>query len=201
MDEYRTLAREFRAEMDVVKGSRFLALLAPASSMDEAAACLQRARAEFPDASHHCWAWRLRGPGDHFRSNDDGEPGGSAGRPILQQIDGHDVVDLSVIVVRWFGGTKLGVGGLMRAYGGAAGRALDHAPIHTILVTSRVDVHHPYECSGAIQGMLAAWQLEPVSADYGSDVHLVFDIPARDLERFQTEAIDRTAGLATVSVS
>ena len=156
MDEFRTLAREFRAEMDVVKASRFLALLAPASSAEEAAAHLAGARSEFADASHHCWAWRLRGPGDHFRSNDDGEPGGSAGRPILQQVDGHDVVDVSVIVVRWFGGTKLGVGGLMRAYGGAAGRALDQAPIHTILVTSRVELHHPYECSGAIQGMLAA---------------------------------------------
>jgi len=199
MDEFRTLARKFRAEMDPVKGSRFLALLAPVSSAEEAADRLKGARAEFPDASHHCWAWRLRGPGDHFRSSDDGEPGGSAGRPILQQIDGHGVVDVSIIVVRWFGGTKLGVGGLMRAYGGAAGRALDQAPIHTILVTRRVNVVHPYECSGAIQGLLAAWQLEPVSATYGSDVRLAFDIPARDLERFQAEILDRTAALATVS--
>lgn len=198
--EYRTLTRAFRGEIEVIKGSRFLALASPVADEDDAARHLSATRAEFPDASHHCQAWRLRGPGDRFRASDDGEPSGSAGRPVLQQIDGHGVVDVSVIVVRWFGGTKLGVGGLMRAYGGAAGHALDEAPIATVLVKRRVEVHHPYACSGPVQGLLAAWDLEPREAAYGEDVALVFDIPLRDVDRFASEITDCTAGQARVQV-
>lgn len=199
-DEYRSLAAPFRAEVEESKGSRFLALIAPASSEETAAEHLKGVRSEFPDASHHCWAYRLRGPGDHFRFSDDGEPGGSAGRPILQQIDGHGVVDVSIVVVRWFGGTKLGVGGLMRAYGGAAGRALDAAPIETIVIKQRVDVRYPYECSGAVDGMLAVWQVQPIRSEYADEVHAVFEIALRDVERFRDDLRDRTAGRGTTEL-
>ena len=87
---------------------------------------LKEVQLEFSDARHHCWAFLLH-EGERSRSSDDGEPGGSAGRPILAQLVGHELSDLMVVVTRYFGGTKLGVGGLIRAYGGCAGKGLDQA--------------------------------------------------------------------------
>ena len=103
----RTLRRRHRYEAELIKGSRFVATLAPASSEDEAKVLLDQLRDEWPDASHHCWAWRLASPAID-RAGDDGEPSGSAGRPILASLTGREVVDVAIIVTRWFGGTKLG---------------------------------------------------------------------------------------------
>ncbi len=197
-DQYETLAGEGRGELELIKGSRFLARLAPVDNEDEAAAFLERVRAEFKDASHHCWAWRLGHPSPRFRSADDGEPSGSAGRPILAQLEGHDLSDLAVVVVRWFGGTKLGVGGLMRAYGGAAGHALDRAARRTVLIRTRLEVEHPYACEGAVQGLLAARSLVPVDPRYGEHVAFAVEVVERDVEDFTRELADRTAGRARV---
>ncbi|MDR6599542.1 putative YigZ family protein [Achromobacter deleyi] len=102
-----------------IKKSRFAAYAAPVSSVDEA----MRFFAEHSDveATHNCWAYRI---GQEYRFNDDGEPGGTAGRPILQAIEGQDMDRVAVLVVRWYGGIKLGAGGLVRAYGGCAANCL-----------------------------------------------------------------------------
>ncbi|SAI54710.1 IMPACT family member yigZ [Bordetella ansorpii] len=102
-----------------IKKSRFLAVAGPVASIDEAMALF--ARHGDPAATHNCWAYRI---GNEYRSNDDGEPGGTAGRPILQAIDGQGLDRVAVLVVRWFGGVKLGAGGLVRAYGGCAANCL-----------------------------------------------------------------------------
>ncbi|ARP95414.1 IMPACT family protein [Bordetella genomosp. 13] len=102
-----------------IKKSRFLAFAGPAASIDEAMALI--ARHSDPAATHNCWAYRI---GNEYRSNDDGEPGGTAGRPILQAIDGLCLDRVAVLVVRWYGGIKLGAGGLVRAYGGCAANCL-----------------------------------------------------------------------------
>lgn len=102
-----------------VKKSRFLACAAPAASVDEAMALF--ARHGDPAATHNCWAYRI---GNEYRFNDDGEPGGTAGQPILRAIDGQGLDRVAVLVVRWFGGIKLGAGGLVRAYGGCAANCL-----------------------------------------------------------------------------
>jgi len=197
-DEYEVLAGEFRHESPPVKGSRFLAGVAPIGSAAEAEGFIERARSENPHATHHCWAYRTGRPCDHFRSSDDGEPGGSAGRPILAQIEGHGLSDTVCVVTRWFGGTKLGVGGLIRAYGGGAARALDLAPKKTLVVTERLRVTAPYACTGAIQGLLAAHRLAPVSARYGARVELVLDVPRREHSAFEALLRDRTAGRADI---
>ncbi|MDN5842171.1 MAG: IMPACT family protein [Alcaligenaceae bacterium] len=116
-----TLAGRAEYEEDIRK-SRFLALAEPVQSADQAAAFLAANRR--PDATHHCWAWRL---GAAYRFHDDGEPGGTAGRPILQAVEGQDCDRVVVLVVRWFGGVKLGTGGLARAYGGVAAQCLRSA--------------------------------------------------------------------------
>jgi uncharacterized YigZ family protein len=141
---YRTIAEGLRHEPPKTKGSRHIATIAPVATTAAAEAVVARVRDEMPDATHHAFAWRLRagdGPsGLSFRSSDDGEPSGSAGRPILAQIDGRELTDVVVVVTRYFGGTKLGVGGLVRAYGGAAAEALDLAEIVEVVpeVTLRV---------------------------------------------------------------
>ena len=198
-DEFVTLAAEYRHEIDPIKGSRFLTTVAPTPSIESANEFIERVSAEFAGATHNCWAYRIGRDGAEFRSNDDGEPSGSAGRPILQQIEGHNVTDTTVVVTRWFGGTKLGVGGLMRAYGGATGRTLDRAPLRTVVVTRRIAIELPYECTGPVEGILVARGLKTVTAEYGALVRIVVDVPERDVETFSRELLDRTAGRASIS--
>lgn len=102
-----------------IKKSRFAAYAAPVATVEEAMRFFAE-RAD-PEATHNCWAYRI---GQEYRFNDDGEPGGTAGRPILQAIEGQDMDRVAVLVVRWFGGVKLGAGGLVRAYGGCAANCL-----------------------------------------------------------------------------
>lgn len=102
-----------------IRKSRFLALAGPVDSPAQALRFV--AEHSVPDATHNCWAYRV---GPEYRFHDDGEPGGTAGRPILQAIEGQDCDRVAVLVIRWFGGTKLGAGGLVRAYGGVAAQAL-----------------------------------------------------------------------------
>lgn len=111
------------------------------------------------------------------------------------------MTDAVLVVVRYFGGVQLGVGGLMRAYGGAAGRCLDRAAMREMLATERLLVEHPYECAGAVQGLLAAHALTPVEQSYAEGVRLVLEVPRRALESFRRELTDRTAGRASSSVS
>jgi len=199
VDRYRTLAAGHALEPPPVKGSRFLAFVAPATTEEEAAAFVAGVREEYDDARHVCWAWRLGARGEQTRSSDDGEPSGSAGRPILLQLEGHDLTDLVAAVVRYFGGVKLGVGGLMRAYGGAAGQCLDGARVREVVVTERLVIEHPYDCSSAVQAVLAAEGLTPDSSDYGEHVRLELSVPRPELERVRAALIDRSGGRVTLS--
>ncbi|WPP00530.1 YigZ family protein [Pseudomonas sp. HR96] len=110
---------EFREE---IRKSRFITLAAPINSAAEAQSFIERHSDS--DATHNCWAWKL---GEHYRSTDDGEPGGTAGRPILAAIQAQDCDQVVVLVIRWYGGIQLGTGGLARAYGGGANKCLQQA--------------------------------------------------------------------------
>ena len=195
-DRYRTLASAHAYEPAPIKNSRFLAFVAPVGSVEEATAFIQDLGARYKDARHVCWAWRLNPAGDRTRSSDDGEPSGSAGRPILLQLEGHGLTNVVAAVVRYFGGVKLGVGGLMRAYGRAAGQCLDRAAILDVVVTERVVLEHPYDCSNAVQAVLAAEDLAPIASDYGERVRLELEVPRPDLERVLAALRDRTGGRA-----
>jgi uncharacterized YigZ family protein len=116
-----TLAQPCRHQEEIRK-SRFLALATPVESPEQALAFLREV--SDPVATHNCWAWRM---GQDYRFTDDGEPGGTAGRPILQAIEGQDMDRVAVVVTRWYGGIKLGAGGLVRAYGGTAAECLRRA--------------------------------------------------------------------------
>jgi uncharacterized YigZ family protein len=133
-EELFTLARECEFAQDTRK-SRFLALATPVTSPEAALAYL-RAVSD-PGATHNCWAYRI---GQEYRYSDDGEPGGSAGRPILQAIDGQQCDAVMVVVTRWYGGINLGVGGLIRAYGGTAAECLRIGPRVPLIAITRLSM-------------------------------------------------------------
>ena len=174
MPSYRSPAGEARAEIRE-KGSRFLAIVGPAADEEAARARLAALERELPDATHHCWAWRLGDP-PRERSADAGEPSGTAGVPILQVLRGAGLSDVLAVVVRWFGGTKLGKGGLARAYAGAAREALPALPVILRVPTARVALRIPYEKVGAVKRLVHPPEVELESEEYGEDARLVLTV-------------------------
>jgi uncharacterized YigZ family protein len=171
---YRAPLAESRAEIRE-KGSVFLAVIGPAADEAAAKALLARLERELPDATHHCWAWRLGSP-PRERGADAGEPAGTAGVPILQVLRGADLSDVMAVVVRWFGGTRLGKGGLARAYSAAAREALQGLPVAARVVTVRVAVEVPYEKIGAVKRLLRPPEIELEGEEYGAAARLVLAV-------------------------
>ena len=148
------------------KGSKFLAFAYPVSSEDEVKQYLEQLRKEHHAARHHCWAYRLGEDGGRFRCSDDGEPSNSAGRPILGQLDAFDVTNVAVIVVRYFGGTLLGVGGLMQAYKESTKDALSHAEIVEKKIQARFTVSCTYGQNSAVKNVMKRYCCEIVSQKF-----------------------------------
>ena len=180
-------------EGEKIKGSRFLATIGPASSPEPVLAKVTELRQAHPGACHHCWAWR--GDGENaFRFTDDGEPSGSAGRPILNMMDGRELTDVFAIVSRYFGGTKLGTGGLVRAYGGAAREALDQATIVETLIRTQLSLSFSYDLEPLVRAELTAVDAEIRDAQYTDTVALEVAVPKGDAAAFVASLSERTAG-------
>ena len=190
---YLSVTTRTRFHLPPIKGSRFIATVAPVTTESAALATVRAVAAELSDARHHCWAFRLHDR-SRCRSSDDGEPGGSAGRPILAQIEGHGLFDVVVVVTRYFGGVKLGVGGLIRAYGGCAGKALDSAEIATITPTRPLRITTAYADTAAVDAVLGRAALSPRESRYEAEVHLTVDVPFDALEAIRCALRDATAG-------
>lgn len=148
---YRTLAGPAECEREI-RGSRFRARVAPIEAPEEAATHLAAARADHPDATHHVTAWRF---GDAMGADDDGEPGGTSGRPMLEVLLKRDVDRVAIVCIRWFGGTRLGAGGLVRAYAGTAAMALDAAGTRTVHATTTLRVRIGYAHVDVVRRLLA----------------------------------------------
>ena len=157
-----------------------------------------RVRGEYPDAGHHCFAWRL-GTGDTgFRVSDDGEPGGTAGLPILNHVDGAGLRNVVIVVVRYFGGTKLGKGGLIRAYGGTAGALIRDAEVIEVEETSPLYIRCTYGDHGAVQGVLREHGLAVSESAYGDAVDLTVHAPIEERERIELALREATGGRCRV---
>jgi uncharacterized YigZ family protein len=167
---YLAAAGESRAEIRD-RGSRFLAVIAPVPDEAAAKALLAAVARQFPDASHHCWAWRLGSP-PRERSSDAGEPAGTAGVPILQVLRGARLSDALAVVVRWFGGVKLGKGGLARAYAAATREALQGVAVAVRAPVARLAVEVPYDKVGAVKRLLRPPEVELAGEEYGSAARL-----------------------------
>jgi uncharacterized YigZ family protein len=200
-DEYRTITGEVVHEIPKIKGSRFIAALATASSVDEAEAFIAGVRARHPDARHTCFAYRIGPHGEEFRSSDDGEPSGTAGRPILVQLEGREVTDVVLAVTRYFGGVKLGAGGLVRAYSSCAAEGLRHAEIRVVRITRRVTIRYPYDLTGAVSAVIAGAATQPIESEYGASTRQVFEVPVAEVEAFVGALRDRTGGKVEIEVA
>lgn len=178
---------EYREE---IRKSRFHTIAAPVADEDEAQAFIAAHRDA--SAGHNCWAWKC---GAQYRFSDDGEPGGSAGRPILAAIEGQDMDCVAVLVSRWFGGIKLGTGGLARAYGGGAAKCLQQAPRSELVERCRVR----FACAFADHALLKARSLalgaSVAAEDYGADgVVLTLELPVARFEALQALLVDLSRG-------
>ncbi len=177
LDGYRCAVGSARAEVRD-RGSRFLAIAHGAENEAAAQAKLATVRGEFPRATHHCWAWRL-GTEASERSSDDGEPAGTAGMPILQVLRGAELSDVIVVVVRWFGGTKLGKGGLARAYAAATREALTSLATAKKVPSDRWVIEAPYERIGALKRLLHPPEVELIEEEYGALARWVVQVHRR----------------------
>lgn len=197
----RTIDHPAVLEIPKIKGSRFLSAAKQVASEAEALGFLTTRREEDPGATHHCYAWRLGPAGDGFRAGDDGEPSGTAGRPILQEIDGRGLTDVVVVVTRYYGGTKLGTGGLIRAYGEAAGRVLDEAGVREEPVVEALHLAYSYDFSGSVLGVLNAFSIEPAESSYEERIQLRVAVPIGEVESFRSALRDATHGRITITPS
>jgi len=186
---YQTLASLCQLEREVRK-SRFLAIGAPVESVDEALAFLAAHRVV--DASHNCWAYKV---GEQYRFHDDGEPGATAGKPILQAIEGQGLDAVAVLVVRWFGGTKLGAGGLVRAYGGTAAECLRTAQKREVLARLAISLQCSYSEQGQIRMRLAAASATAVAqTQLANGLCFSAQVPLDQVETLRREVNDITRG-------
>ena len=187
----RTLSSPIEVEIDRIKASRFIANATAITTRSEVGVFLETIRTRWSAAGHHCFAWRLMG--DEERCSDDGEPGGTAGKPILNQIRGAGLEQTLVVVSRIFGGTKLGMGGLVRAYGSAAKAALEQAVITEQVVTHPVRMVYDYPLSGTIQAAITAFRGTVSHIEYGARVQATVAVPIGSVDAFRAELIERTA--------
>ena len=192
-DSLHVLVASCRHAQDIRK-SRFLAQAAPVQTSAQALAFLHEAAA--PSATHNCWAWRI---GRDYRFNDDGEPGGTAGRPILQAIEGAGIDHAMVVVTRWYGGIKLGAGGLMRAYGGTAAECLRIAERAPLVAMVRLAVRCPFADLALLKARCPGWnaRIEGETFD-GEGATLELELPADGAEGVCTRIVDLTRGQGRV---
>jgi len=160
------------------RGSRFLSFAFRVENETEIRAHLDRLRKEYFDATHHCFAWRLGADGSHYRANDDGEPGHSAGDSILGQLRSRNLTDVLVVVVRYYGGTNLGVGGLVKAYRGATALALDATTIIEVQVKLRWKLGCRYHELSELMKIAKTPGNELVSSTIGEHCSVVVEAPA-----------------------
>ena len=166
------------------KGSKFLAFTYPVGHEESIKDHLLSLKKHYHDARHYCYAWRLKPEKTHYRVNDDGEPSGSAGKPIYGQIVSRDLTNLLVVVVRYFGGTKLGVGGLIKAYRAAASDALDHTRIIECKVYERLKVEFAYEQMNAVLKVIKDFELDFEDQEFDLSCSLVLKCWKRQKQRF-----------------
>jgi uncharacterized YigZ family protein len=177
-----------------VKHSRFLAQAAPVESAAQALAFL--ADIARTPATHHCWAYRI---GNDYRSSDDGEPAGTAGRPILAAIDGQGFDRVMVVVTRWYGGVNLGAGGLVRAYGGTAAECLRSAPRRALIDYRELVVQAGFEDTGAVHAALAAHGAERLDEAFDADgLRMRVRLPADRVDALAAQLRDATRNRARI---
>lgn len=181
MDEYKTL-QETSQGLYKEKGSKFIAIAAPTGSLDEVRLQLEMLRKQYHDASHHCYAYRLGEEPYEIRYNDDGEPSGTAGKPIFGQIQSFGLTNVLIVVVRYFGGVKLGTGGLIQAYKTAAKDAIENGKIITKIWTGKLEIRFNYLQMNDVMHIIKEENLRIISQDSGEQLSILLEIRKGNIE-------------------
>jgi uncharacterized YigZ family protein len=167
-DQYLSIAGESRG-LYKEKGSRFIAIALPVESVEDIKPLLDRVRKEYHDARHHCYAYKVGKDQPEYRLNDDGEPSGTAGKPIFGQIESFNMTNILIVVVRYFGGIKLGTGGLIQAYRAASRDALTNSRVVTKTIMMGISVHFPYLILNDVMKIVKEEDLKIVEQDFSEE--------------------------------
>lgn len=178
----------------VEKKSRFIATLRKCESEEEAVGFVEEMKKKYWDARHNCYAFVIGAKGELTRCSDDGEPGGTAGRPMLEVLTGEEIRNVAVVVTRYFGGILLGTGGLVRAYMQAVKEGLKNCRVGRMRYGHEVEVTTDYNGIGKVLYLLGNAGIEPLSADYTEKVVLRLTVPAEELENLRKNMEDATSG-------
>lgn len=178
-DTYRTLKSSSEG-LFKDKGSKFISIAVPIRSEEDAKEALEEIRKKYHDARHHCYAWALGVEREHYRSNDDGEPSNSAGKPILGRLESHDITQLLIVVVRYFGGVKLGVGGLINAYRSAAEDAILNGKIVKRKQKMHFTVFFEYPQMNDIMQVIKNNKLAQIDQDFALSCKIKLTCPNAD---------------------
>lgn len=189
-----TLRERHHSELLITK-SRFIGCVEPVSGRTEALARVARLRQQHPDARHVCWALMA---GGHSAANDDGEPSGTAGRPMLDVLRHHELEGVLATVVRYFGGVKLGAGGLVRAYTDAVAQALADAERVPLVRTRSIRITVPYALEGALRREVEAQDAVLAQVQHGAAVELTVELAADAMPGFAARVADLSQGTATI---
>ena len=192
-EQYRMLSKGAQAEL-VEKKSRFIATICPVSSEEEAVAFIEEMKKKYYDARHNCSAFVIGSKGELTRSSDDGEPSGTAGRPMLEVLTGSGIRNIAVVVTRYFGGVLLGTGGLVRAYSGAVKMALEQCETITRRYGVQMLIKTDYNGVGKIQYLLGSKDVVIQDSVYAADVQMTVLVPIEEYDRLCKELVETTNG-------
>jgi len=202
VNRYRIPAQIHRTEEEILR-SRFITTVAHTPTIEAAREFIASVNAEFADANHHCWAYVIGAPGStgQVGMSDDGEPHGTAGRPMLTVLLHSQIGDLCAVVTRYFGGTLLGKGGLVKAYSGGVQLALATLPLLERVPTVEVTLLFDYAMVTPLQRLLPAFEAKVLSEHYSADVVYQLALPIDQLDQFTTTVTELTNGQAILEVT
>jgi len=197
VDQYKTLGKMSTSEFKD-KGSRFIACVFPCKTIEEFEEKMEVVKKEHFKARHHCYAYRIGILGEVFRSNDDGEPGGSAGLPILNQLKSKELTNIGAIVVRYFGGTKLGVSGLINAYKTSTQSSIEHGEIIQITIGDLLKINFEYSEMGNLMNILKKKDLKIQEKSFETKPFVTLEIRRAE---FEDKLIDLKAAICGISIN
>lgn len=201
MSRYRIPAQKHRVEQEILR-SRFITSVAYTPTVEAARDFIAEIRAEFADASHNCWAYLVGPPASsgQIGYSDDGEPHGTAGKPMFTVLQHSGLGDIAVVVTRYFGGTLLGKGGLVRAYSGGVKAVIEELETAEHVSSVKLEVVIDYASVTPLQRLLPDFEADVVGEDYAADVTYRIQLPQEQVEPFSAAILGLTNGLALVDV-
>jgi uncharacterized YigZ family protein len=198
MDSYKVLIAGGEGEI-IEKKSRFIATVRKCETEDEASAFIEEMKKKYWDASHNCSAFIIGSRAEITRCSDDGEPSGTAGRPMLEVLLGEEIRNIAVVVTRYFGGTLLGTGGLVRAYSQAVKAGLEQSVTGIMVNGAELSITTDYNGIGRVLYILGQKGIAPKESDYGAEVSLTVQVAADSVEELSKELTDATGGKARIN--